>query len=71
MKADKKRAKKKQYRISEKTLWLIALAGGAAGMTMGMQKFRHKTKHLSFKLGLPFVMVCQFLVVFLYVFNSY
>ena len=37
MKADKERAKKHQYRISENTLWLIALFGGAVGTTAGMQ----------------------------------
>ena len=50
---DKKRAIKGNYRISEKTLWLVALFGGAVGMTVGMRFFRHKTKHLHFKLGLP------------------
>jgi uncharacterized membrane protein YsdA (DUF1294 family) len=53
MKVDKNRAKKHQYRISEKTLWLVALFGGAVGTTAGMQLYRHKTKHLSFKIGFP------------------
>ncbi|WP_313800717.1 DUF1294 domain-containing protein [Cytobacillus sp.] len=53
MKADKAKAKKQEYRISEKTLWLVALALGATGMTLGMNAFRHKTKHLQFKIGLP------------------
>jgi uncharacterized membrane protein YsdA (DUF1294 family) len=52
---DKKRAKKHEYRISEQTLWLVALFGGAVGATAGMQLFRHKTKHLSFKIGFPFL----------------
>lgn len=52
---DKKRAKKHQYRISERTLWLVALFGGAVGTTAGMQLYRHKTKHLSFKFGFPFL----------------
>lgn len=65
MKADKERAKQQRYRISEKTLWFIAFIGGATGMTMGMQKFRHKTKHLTFKLGLPFMTMIQLLAIFL------
>jgi uncharacterized membrane protein YsdA (DUF1294 family) len=59
MKMDKERAKKHQYRISEKTLWLIALFGGAVGATAGMQVFRHKTKHLSFKVGFPLLAVAE------------
>lgn len=52
---DKKRAKKHEYRISERSLWLVALFGGAVGATAGMQLYRHKTKHLSFKIGFPFL----------------
>ena len=53
MKADKERARRNQYRISEKTLWMTAIFGGAIGGVIGMQLFRHKTKHLSFRLGFP------------------
>ena len=59
---DKSRAKKNQYRISERTLWLVALFGGAIGTTVGMERFRHKTKHLSFKLGFPVLAVIQIVV---------
>ncbi len=50
---DKQFARAKKKRIPEKTLWKIAWFGGAIGMWIGMLVFRHKTKHLSFKLGLP------------------
>lgn len=50
---DKKRAIKQQYRIRERTLWLVALFGGAVGTTIGMKLFHHKTRHLSFKIGFP------------------
>ena len=53
MKADKERAKRNKYRISERTLWMMAILGGAIGGVIGMQLFRHKTKHLSFRLGFP------------------
>ena len=53
MKADKERARRNQYRISERTLWVMALLGGAVGGVIGMQLFRHKTKHLSFRFGFP------------------
>ena len=62
MKADKDRAKKQQYRISENTLWLIALLGGAVGTTVGMQRYRHKTKHLSFKVGFPLLAVAEIIL---------
>ncbi|MDR7237475.1 DUF1294 domain-containing protein [Neobacillus drentensis] len=52
---DKKRAKKHQYRISERTLWMVAILGGAVGTTTGMQLYRHKTKHTAFKIGFPFL----------------
>ena len=62
MKADKDRARKHQYRISENTLWLIALLGGAVGTTVGMQRYRHKTKHLSFKVGFPLLAVAEIIL---------
>lgn len=65
MKVDKNRAIHHKYRISEKTLWGTALLGGAVGTTLGMQLFRHKTKHLSFKIGFPLLAVIE-LILFLY-----
>lgn len=68
MNVDKKRAIKHQYRISEGTLWLIAILFGAVGMTLGMKAFRHKTKHLHFKVGLPLLSMIE-IVLFLYIYN--
>lgn len=62
MKVDKERAKNHQYRISEKTLWIVALFGGAVGTTLGMQLFRHKTKHLSFKVGFPLLAAAEIIL---------
>ncbi|MBT2681914.1 DUF1294 domain-containing protein [Bacillus sp. ISL-35] len=59
MSIDKKRAKNNDYRISERTLWNIALLGGAIGATAGMNHFRHKTKHAQFKYGLPVLAVLE------------
>lgn len=56
---DKKRARKGEYRISEKTLWTWSIIGGGTGAFMGMRHFRHKTKHFTFKWGLPALMVIQ------------
>ena len=53
---DKHRAKKGQWRISEKTLFLLPLAGGSVGAIAGMYLFRHKTKHWYFRIGLPVIL---------------
>jgi uncharacterized membrane protein YsdA (DUF1294 family) len=63
---DKRRAVKQMWRIPEKTLWLIAFFMGAVGTTFGMYMFRHKTKHISFKFGLPLLAVLQVLFFFYY-----
>lgn len=59
---DKRRAIKKEWRISEHTLILISLLGGSIGSLIGMYTFRHKTKHLKFKVGIPIILVIQLLV---------
>lgn len=56
---DKKRAKKGQWRISEKGLFLAALLGGSIGAICGMQLFRHKTRHWYFRIGLPLILLLQ------------
>ncbi len=59
MLADKKKAIKKQWRIPEKTLLGVALIGGSVGSLLGMYTFRHKTKHITFTLGVPVILVLQ------------
>lgn len=59
MYTDKKRARKGQWRISEATLFTMALLFGALGSTIGMWKFRHKTKHWYFVVGMPFILIVQ------------
>ena len=61
MGVDKKRAVRRVWRISEASLFGIALLGGALGCTLGMQFFRHKTKHWYFKYGMPAIFVVQIL----------
>jgi uncharacterized membrane protein YsdA (DUF1294 family) len=63
---DKNRAKKGRYRISEKKLWIAAIFGGAVGTTIGMNVFRHKTKHKAFQIGMPFLVGVQLVVLFLF-----
>jgi uncharacterized membrane protein YsdA (DUF1294 family) len=47
---DKRKAVKSRWRISEKTLLLMGLAGGSAGQIAGMKLFRHKTQKWYFRL---------------------
>jgi uncharacterized membrane protein YsdA (DUF1294 family) len=62
MGVDKARAKQKKWRVPEKTLFLIALLGGALGTWAGMYLYRHKTKHWSFVLGMPILFVAELLL---------
>ena len=50
---DKRRAKRGKWRISEKTLLLSALLMGGPGAMLGMRMFRHKTRHLRFRILVP------------------
>lgn len=59
MGADKAKAKRNAWRIPEKTLFLSAILGGSIGAILGMQLFRHKTRHRSFVLGMPAILALQ------------
>ncbi|MFD1414078.1 DUF1294 domain-containing protein [Oceanobacillus jeddahense] len=54
---DKQKAKQHAYRIPERTFWLLAVLGGSVGIYIGMRSFRHKTKHKSFTIGIPVLIV--------------
>ena len=56
---DKYLAKNNLWRIPETTLFGIAAIGGSAGCLVGMYTARHKTKHLSFTLGIPAILIAQ------------
>ena len=67
MHIDKKKAIQNKWRIPEKVLLGTAVLGGSLGCMAGMRLFRHKTKHLTFSLGLPVIFCIQVLIgVFLY-----
>jgi uncharacterized membrane protein YsdA (DUF1294 family) len=61
---DKRRAVKGKWRISEKSLLLIAFLGGGIGSFLGMRHYRHKTKHLSFRLLLPILAFADLLLLY-------
>ena len=46
--ADKHKARSGAWRIPEKVLLLLSFFGGAAGGTLAMVLFRHKTRHWYF-----------------------
>ena len=53
MLTDKRRAQRNLWRIPERTLMAVALLGGSFGTLLGMNLFRHKTKHWQFKVLVP------------------
>ena len=61
---DKFAAKKGIRRISEKTLLLSAFLMGGTGSFFGMEIFRHKTKHISFKILVPLFCIINWTVIY-------
>lgn len=53
-----------QSRIPEKTLLLIAGLGGSVAMLLTMLLIRHKTRHITFMLGLPLIILTQIALIF-------
>ena len=69
MLVDKIKAQKNRWRIPERTLFGSALLGGSIGAILGMYIFRHKTKHLSFTLGMPAILTAQIALFFWVIFK--
>ncbi|WP_218094221.1 DUF1294 domain-containing protein [Paenibacillus solanacearum] len=61
---DKSRARKGGRRVPERRLFGLSAAGGALGAWVGMRVWRHKTKHVSFQLGIPALLLLNAAVVF-------
>ena len=61
---DKYFSKNNMYRISEKSLFFIAILGGSIGSIIGMYQFRHKTKHLKFTIFIPIIIVLNFITIY-------
>ena len=69
--ADKLKAKKGAWRISEKTLLLCAFLLGGVGAFAGMNVFRHKTRHTGFKILVPvFGLLSLAAMVYLYMLST-
>jgi len=65
MLSDKRKAKKKQWRIPEATLMTVAALGGSLGALLGMYLFRHKTKHPKFTVGIPILLILNIVLLYL------
>lgn len=60
---DKHEAKVGDWRVSEKTLFMLVLIGGGIGGIIGMYTFRHKTKKLKFTIGLPTILILEIILI--------
>ena len=60
--ADKYKARKKKFRVPEKTLLLLAVIGGSTGALAGMYIFHHKTRKWYFRIGVPCIFAAQVLL---------
>lgn len=67
---DKSKARRGNFRISERMLLGMSAAGGSIGGIMGMQIFHHKTRHMHFNLGLPAMIVVQYMIVLLFLYSD-
>lgn len=57
--SDKRKAQRQQWRVPEKTLFLLTFLGGGVGAVVGMKHYHHKTKKWYFKFGIPAILVCE------------
>ena len=60
---DKYCAQHDKWRVRESTLLFWSAIGGALGAGLAMEFFHHKTLHLKFKFGVPFLLFVQIVLV--------
>lgn len=60
---DKISAKLHGRRIPEATLLLLFAIGGSAAMYLTMLIIRHKTRHIKFMAGIPFIIALQVITI--------
>ncbi|MBO8171599.1 MAG: DUF1294 domain-containing protein [Bacillaceae bacterium] len=61
---DKRQAKKGNWRTPESRFFLLAVFGAALGIYIGMNVFRHKTRHRSFRIIMPALIVVHMLILY-------
>lgn len=59
---DKYRAVRNKWRVKEATLLLVSFLGGSIAMYITMLLIRHKTKKIKFMLGIPLIIILQFII---------
>ena len=64
---DKNKARKKEWRIPEKSLMTLAIIGGSIGSLVGMHVIRHKAQKILFRVGVPIILILQ-IILFCYLF---
>lgn len=65
---DKLKAIKGRWRIPESELLSLAFVGGAPGALLGMVFFRHKTRKMKFRIGVPLMLILEVIAV-IYIFT--
>lgn len=70
MSIDKYKAIHKYWRIREKTFFILAAIGGSIGVLFGMYILRHKTRHMPFVIGIPIIIMIQFIII-LYIVKTF
>ena len=56
---DKRCARQGNWRVPEKTLFLVTACFGGLGGVLGIKVFHHKTQHWYFKVFFPVLLVVQ------------
>lgn len=56
---DKRCARRGQWRVPERTLFLVTACFGGMGGVLGMKLLRHKTKHWYFRVFFPLLLIAQ------------
>lgn len=67
---DKLKSKSNGRRVPERTLLLLGLCFGAVGALLGMELFRHKTKHRRFWVWNTLFLLLQGALLGIYLFRS-
>ena len=62
---DKRKAKNKEWRISESSLIFLCLIGGAIGGLISMVIYKHKLSKKLFYIGLPFMVILNRIMEFI------
>lgn len=65
--SDKRRAVKNLWRIPERRFFLTAVLGGGPGVLAGMYTFRHKTRHRTFTVGIPLIVIVELILILAYI----